>query len=112
MHSRHDEKARLLGVAVAEKLKRDPGLVPKARRHVTQRLKRASPQERKELMEWKRLLESTQPARLRRFLVASTDRATRLRQTLPLLEILNPREREAVLESENDSEARAAVTHR
>jgi hypothetical protein len=49
------------------------------------------------------------PSRLRRFLVEPGERATRLRQTLPALDLLTPAERNAVLGSASDVEARAVV---
>ena len=111
-HEDHDARARRLAVAVAAKLKRDPGLVRLARQHVVERARKASPQERRELQEWARVLSTMAPGRLRRFLVESSERATRLRQTLPALGLLTPAERNAVLASESDEEARAAVSRR
>jgi hypothetical protein len=111
-HEDHDARARRLAVAVAAKLERDPGLVRAARRHVAERAKKASPQERRELQEWARVLSTMAPGRLRRFLVESSERATRLRQTLPALDLLTPAERSAVLASASDGEARAAVSRR
>ena len=111
-HADHDARARRLAVAVAAKLERDPGLVRVARRQVAERAKEASPQERRELQEWARVLSTMSPGRLQRFLVESSERATRLRQTLPALGLLTPAERNAVLASVSDEEARAAVSGR
>lgn len=109
-HEDHDARARRLAVAIAEKLKRDPGLVRAARRHLIQREQTASPHEQRELREWARILATMSPSRLQRFLKDSSERATRLRQTLPLLDVLSPAERDAVLSSSTDAEVRAAVT--
>jgi hypothetical protein len=50
------------------------------------------------------------PSRLQRFLTEPSERATRLRQTLPLLDVLSPAERDAVLASTSDDEVRAIVS--
>lgn len=108
-HAHHDDAARRLAAAVAEKLAREPGLVALAKRRLARRLAAASPQERRELLEWDRILEAMSPSRLRRFLVEPGERATRLRQTLPLVDLLTAAERRAVLASASDAEARAVV---
>jgi len=66
-------------------------------KHVARRLARATPPERRELREWDRVLETMSLAQLRRFLTDRSERATRLRQTLPFLDALSPAERKAVL---------------
>jgi hypothetical protein len=111
-HEEHDVRARRLAMAIAAKLKWDPGLTRIARQHIARREKKASPQERRELQEWARILATMSPGRLQRFLVEPSERATRLRQTLPALGLLTPAEREVVLKSTTDSEARAAVLGR
>jgi hypothetical protein len=50
------------------------------------------------------------PARLRAFFVEDSERATRLRQSLPALNLLSAAERQAVLRSRTDEEVIAAVT--
>ena len=85
VHADHDTRARLLGVEVADALKRDPSLVQRARAYVDRRWRDASPGERKELDEWRRILRTASPARLRRILTDPGQRSTRLRQTLPFL---------------------------
>jgi hypothetical protein len=109
LHEDHDARSRRLAVAIAEKLKRDPALATQMRQHLKKREKTASPQERRELLEWGRILATMSPSRLRRFLVEPSERATRLRQTLPALNLLTPAERDAVLASSSDAEARASV---
>ncbi len=108
-HSEHDARSRRLAVAIAAKLKRDPSLVGIASAHVNRRMKSASPGERHELQEWLRILASLPPAQLRKFLEDESERSRRLRQTLPALGLLTPAERDAVLASRTDAEARAAV---
>jgi len=79
-----------------------------ARKHVEKRMRAASKQKQLELKEWLRLL-SLPPAMLQRFLVDPSPRATRLRQSLPALGLLTPREREAVLRARTEAEVKAIV---
>lgn len=112
LHDEQDARARRLAVAIAAKLKSDPGLITVARRQLAKRSKEASAREQRELNEWSRLLSTMSPARLRQFLVEDSERANRLRQSLPGLGLLTPSEREAVLRSSSDEEARAAVARK
>lgn len=75
-------------------------------------LSRASPRERRELMEWIRILSTMSAARLQRFLVEDSERAIRLRQTLPALNFLSPFERDQATRGQTDAEVVAAITHR
>jgi hypothetical protein len=111
-HDEHDARSRRLAVAIAAKIRRDPGLIAMAEERVRHRAREASPRERRELAEWIRILSTMSPARLRRFLLENSERAIRLRQTLPALNFLSPVERDAVMRSQTDAEVLAAVTHR
>jgi DNA-binding transcriptional ArsR family regulator len=111
-HQEHDARSRRLALAIAAKIKRDPGLIATAENQIKRRAQQASPRERRELTEWLRILSTMSPARLQRFLVDDSERAVRLRQTLPMLNILSPAEREAVMRSQTDAEVVAAVTQR
>jgi hypothetical protein len=111
-HGEHDARSRRLAVAIAAKIRRDPGLIAIAEERVRRRVREASPRERRELAEWIRILSTMSPARLRRFLLENSERAIRLRQTLPTLNFLSPVERDAVMRSQTDAEVIAAVTHR
>jgi hypothetical protein len=98
-HDELDQRALVLAGAIAERLRNDPSIVERAREHVAQRLRVASPQERKEYREWARVLQTMSIPRLRRFLVDRSERATRLRQTLPFLGVLSEDELAALKES-------------
>jgi len=111
-HQEHDARSRRLALAIALKLKTDPGLVAVAADRVARRAKEASAGERQELAEWARLLATLSPAQLRKFLVEDSQRATRLRQSLPALQLLSATEREAVLHSESDADVLAAIGRR
>lgn len=72
-HDEHDARSRRLALAIATKLRRDPGLVGLAEDRIKRRASRASPGEKRELAEWARLLSTMSPARLRRFLLYFAD---------------------------------------
>jgi DNA-binding transcriptional ArsR family regulator len=111
-HDEHDARSRRLAVAIAAKIRRDPGLIAIAGDRVKRRAREASPRERRELTEWIRVLSTMSPARLQRFLLENSERAVRLRQTLPALNLLSPVERDAVVRSQTDADVIAAITHR
>lgn len=110
MHAYHDDSARRLSHAIALRLQQDPSRMDIARNHVQKRMRAASKQEQLELKEWLRLL-SLPPAMLQRFLVDPSPRATRLRQSLPALGLLTPREREAVLRARTDADVKEILAH-
>ena len=111
-HDEHDARSRRLALAIATKLRRDPGLVGLAADRIKRRLSKASPGEKRELAEWTRLLSTMSAARLRRFLLEDSERAIRLRQTLPTLNLLSPKERDAAIRSQTDAEVIAAMKRR
>jgi len=111
-HDEHDARSRRLALAIATKIKRDPGLIGLAADRIKRRADKASPGERRELTEWMRILSTMSSARLRRFLLDDSERAIRLRQSLPALNLLSPAERQAVIRSQTDADVIAAVTRR
>ncbi|HEX9691365.1 MAG TPA: hypothetical protein VGA22_04635 [Gemmatimonadales bacterium] len=66
-------------------LERHPELVRKARDEVAKRLSTAPPQESKTLREWQDVLNGMRVPQLRKWLVGRSERATRLRQSMPLV---------------------------
>lgn len=96
-HEEHDQHLLNLAATIAARLKTDPTLVDQALRYIRRRARLASPAERKELLEWDRVLRSTSLPRLREFLGDRGPRATRMRQTLPFLGVLSKQERETIL---------------
>jgi len=92
-HGDHDARSLALGQRIADRLARDPSLVARARAQLHARWRKASPRERKELDEWRRILDTATPARLRKVLSDSGERGTRLRQTLPFLGLVSKDDR-------------------
>ena len=99
----HDLDRRTLTIArvIAERLVEDPSLVSAARAFIARRMEHASPRERKDLDEWQELVDRLSVRQLRNFLVHPGERATRLRQSLPFVEVLSREERNAILENTN-----------
>lgn len=89
-HLDHDRRALEYGRALADAIKRDPALITDARKYLARRWRAASLAERKELAEWKRILATASPARLRRILTDPGERSTRLRQTIPFIGVFSP----------------------
>jgi hypothetical protein len=102
-HADLDAHALALGRAIGEKLARDPSLLERTRERLVQLLRDAPKAEQRELREWQHILDTTSLPRLRRLLVDPGERATRLRQSLPFLDVLTAEERETVLESTVDT---------
>jgi len=92
-HADLDARSREVAEFVADRLLRDPSLLEDARRYLERRILSASPGEKLELEEWRGLLESMSISRLRRFLLAGDQRATRLRQSSPFLAVLSDEDR-------------------
>ena len=98
-HEDLDRRALELARAVADRLSEDPTLIERAQRYVTRRLGRSSPRERQTYEEWDRVLRTMSISRLKRFLVEHSERATRLRQSLPFVDALSKGDRESLKES-------------
>ena len=111
-HTEHDTRSRKLALAIATKIRRDPGLIRIAEDRIRRRADTASAGERRELTEWMRMLSTMSSARLRRFLLEDSEQAVRLRQSLPALNLLSTAERQAVIHSQTDADVIAAVTRR
>jgi len=104
-HPDRDRQALELARIVADQLAEDPSLVDAAHEFVVKRIESASESERSDLEEWRLLLERLSIGQLRRFLVGTGERATRLRQSLPFVNVKLSRERRLATQvRENDSE--------
>ncbi len=84
-HAAVDEALRDRAKRVAAVLQRRPELIREARDEVGKRLATAAAPEAKTLREWQQVLDGMSIPRLRRWLVGRSERATRLRQSMPLV---------------------------
>jgi DNA-binding transcriptional ArsR family regulator len=95
-HLQHDVTARSYAVAIANRLRTEPSLINDAVRYLERRIPAVSARERLELQEWLDMLTSYSPSRVRSFLTSDSERATRLRQSLPFVHVLREEERARV----------------
>jgi len=103
-HQDLDRRALALATALADKIARNPDLVIRAAHRVRERLESASAQESHELREWLDVLEHKSVAQIRGLLTDPGERAVRLRQSLPFLDVLTESERSRILKRVSDDE--------
>lgn len=96
-HRTLDERARRLAGAIAEELPRDPSIIDRTLRWIEQRSEEAGAREAENLEEWRRILEDLSIQQVQALLREDSERANRLRQSLPFVEVLTPAERERLL---------------
>lgn len=101
-HQSVDRRVLAIARAIADRLSEDPSLVDTARAFIVRRMEAASPSERSALDEWLGIIERLSVRQLRNLLVHQGERATRLRQSLPFVEILSKEERESILKGHKD----------
>lgn len=99
-HEDHDQRTLSRARRLADLLVANPNLRDRALDWLKEQLDQE--EGNRELREWKRILESTSIPRLRRLLTAETERAVRLRQSLPFWPVLNSEEREKLVPGTND----------
>ncbi len=97
LHADRERRTLKLSEGLVELLDRDSSLVPRALRHVERVLGEGAGPASHDLREWRDILASYSPERLKRFLVATTPRASRLRQSSPFFAVLTPDERDRVI---------------
>jgi len=78
-------------------LKKYPEIISKTLNYLENRIPQIASGEKKELREWKHILESMSFQRLKKFLESDSERSVRLRQSLPFWEVLNERERSELM---------------
>ena len=96
-HEERDQRMLEMSRKLAEAIEHDTSLVRRAKEHVQRMLKNDHGAATKDIEEWRDILESYSIRRLSRFLISTSERANRLRQSNPLLAILNPDERNRLL---------------
>lgn len=101
-HQELDQRSLAMAGVIALKLKDDPSLVDQALQYLNKRIRQASPGERKEHEEWDRILRTMPLTRLLKLLVDPSERATRLRQSMPFPGVLSRDERDGLLDHDHD----------
>lgn len=97
-HQLLDERARRLAEEIADLLPNDPSLLDRAADWIDDRLEEVSPQEAKDLREWRRILGELSIQQIQALLREESERANRLRQSLPFVGILSAETRRRLLE--------------
>jgi len=95
-HAAREQRALRLSEAIAELLKEDPSIVIRAARHLERLIRDEPAAAAEDLREWQAILATYSPERLNRFLVSTSPRAQRLRQSSPFFAVLSADERDYV----------------
>ena len=96
-HEEKDQQMLKLSRKLAEAIERDTSLVRRAREYVQRMIQIDHGSAAKDIEEWRHILESYSMQRLSRFLISTSERARRLRQSNPFFAILNSDERGRLL---------------
>lgn len=95
-HKDLDHDSMMLSQNLAIAIEQDPSLIFRAKKYLDQLLQEDIGSAHGDLSEWRTILDSYSPHRLKRFLFSQTDRAIRLRQSNPFFAILNPEEKKRI----------------
>ena len=101
-HAHMDRRGLAFASAIADRITEDPELIPRAVTYLRRRMEQASAQELHELNEWLDVLEHKSVTVVRSLLLEPGERANRLRQSLPFLEVLTETERKDILQQVRD----------
>jgi DNA-binding MarR family transcriptional regulator/phage terminase Nu1 subunit (DNA packaging protein) len=96
-HAQKDQQMLKLSRKLAKAIDLDTSLVRRAKEHVQRMLKSDHGSATKDIEEWRHILESYSIRRLLQFLISTSQRANRLRQSNPLFAILTIEERSRFL---------------
>ena len=92
-HKDLDEKSLEESKIWTELLKSNPEIIPRTISSLDKQIEETSTGEKMELLEWKNLLENSSFQRLKKFMESDSERAVRLRQSLPFWQILTENEK-------------------
>lgn len=96
-HLEADERSLLMAQGVAELMRSDPSLTKRAEQHLDRLLREGQGTAGGDIAEWRQLLETYSPERLRDLLVSTSSRAVRLRQSSPFFAVLTADERDRLM---------------
>ncbi len=96
-HIEADERSLIMAQGVAELMRSDPSLTKRAEQHLDRLLREGQGTAAGDIAEWRQLLETYSPERLRDLLVSTSSRAVRLRQSSPYFAVLTADERDHLL---------------
>jgi DNA-binding Lrp family transcriptional regulator len=92
-HAESSERSRRMAEAIAELIRTDPSLIRRAAQHASRLLREGQGTADSDIAEWRHLLETYSPERVRNLLVSTSSRAERLRRSSPFFAVLTAEER-------------------
>jgi hypothetical protein len=99
LHRDLDERAKRLASVIAKRIAQDPSIIDRAIEWIDERERAAPDGAKRELAEWRRLLTHLSARQIEALLVEDSEKADRLRQSLPFVDALTPEERAQLFEA-------------
>jgi len=91
-----DERAKRLAAYIARRIAEDPVIIDRAIEWIDQRASVEPDPSKRALEEWRSVLTTLSSRQIEALLVEESERADRLRQSLPFVDVLAPEDRAAV----------------
>jgi DNA-binding Lrp family transcriptional regulator len=98
-HAESAERSLRMAQVIAEQLRSDPSLARRALQYTNRLLHEGQGTANSDIGEWRQLLETYSPERLRDLLVSTSSRAARLRRSSPFFAVLTPDERDRMMQA-------------
>ncbi|MDZ7757899.1 hypothetical protein [Rhodohalobacter sp.] len=92
-HRDLDERSQVESKIWTELLKSNPEIIPRTISLLDKQIDKTSTGEKLELLEWKNLLDNSSFQRLKKFMESDSEKAVRLRQSLPFWQVLTENEK-------------------
>ncbi len=96
-HAEADQRSLLMAKIISELIRSDPSLITRAMQHLNRLIHEGQGTANADIAEWRQVLETYSSERLRDFLVSTSSRAERLRQSSPFFAVLTPSERDRLV---------------
>jgi hypothetical protein len=91
-HEEKDKRSLHLSKGIAEMIRDDPFLITRAKQHLKRLMQHNQGNASGDISEWRQILDTYSPDRIRDLLASESSRATRLRQSSPFFAVLTPDE--------------------
>jgi len=95
-HRDLDDRARRLAAHIAKRIAQDPSIIDRAVEWIDEREREGPEPSRRELEEWRSVLTTLSARQVEALLVEESERADRLRHSLPFVDVLTPEDRALV----------------
>jgi DNA-binding Lrp family transcriptional regulator len=97
-HAESTERSLRMAEATAELIRADPSLIRRALQHTNRLLREGQGTADSDIAEWRHLLETYSPERVRDLLASTSSRAERLRRSSPFFAVLTAEERDRMMQ--------------